>query len=70
MVTSPTRITATTSNTLDLFFTNNTSLVYKCEVIPGLSDHKTVYKKASLRPLRRNKVISIGRLIMPKLKVT
>ena len=56
MVTCPTRITASTSNILDLFLTNNASLVNKCEVIPGLSDHETVYVEASLRPMSKKKL--------------
>jgi hypothetical protein len=53
-----TRITATTSNILNLFFTNtsNTSLVNKYEVILGLSDQETVYIEANMRPLGRKKL--------------
>jgi hypothetical protein len=39
MVDKPTRLTETTANTLDLFFTNCPSMVNRCEVIPGISDH-------------------------------
>ena len=48
---SPTRITEKSSNILDLFFTNNSSLISSAEVIPGISDHEAVYVEASLRPL-------------------
>ena len=47
-VEDPTRITEHSSNTLDLFFSNNS----KTEVIPGISDHEAVYVEACLRPTR------------------
>ena len=50
VVTEPTRITETTSSTLDLFFTNNSTLVVNSEVIPSMSDHEAIYIEASLRP--------------------
>ena len=34
----------------DLFFSNNPSVVNRVEVIPGISDHETVYVEFSLRP--------------------
>ena len=52
MVIEPTRITEDTENVLDLFFSNNSSLVYRVEVIPGISDHETVYNESSLRPAK------------------
>jgi len=52
VVSAPTRITENTRNILDLFFTNNTTLVNKCEVIPGISDHEAVFIESSLRPMR------------------
>ena len=50
VVTEPTRITETTSSTLDLFFTKNSTLVANSEVIPSISDHEAIYIEASLRP--------------------
>ena len=50
VVTEPTRITETTSSTLHLFFTNNSTLVVNSEVIPTISDHEAIYIEASLRP--------------------
>ena len=52
MVIEPTRITEDTENVLDLFFSNNSSLVNRVEVIPGLSDHEIVYVESSLRPAK------------------
>ena len=43
MVTQPTRITETTANTLDLFFTSKATLINKVETIPGISDHEAVF---------------------------
>ena len=48
----PTRVTETTANVLDLFFTNNSTLTNKVEVIPGISDHEAVFIESSLRPLK------------------
>ena len=31
-------------------FTNNSTLINKVEVIPGISDHEVVYVHSSLRP--------------------
>jgi hypothetical protein len=39
IVEKPTRITETSSNILDLFFTNSPGLVNRYEIIPGISDH-------------------------------
>ena len=50
LVTEPTRITEDTENTLDLFFCNNSTLVNRIEIIPGISDHECVYVESSLRP--------------------
>jgi hypothetical protein len=49
VVTKPTHITATSESTLDLFFTSNSSLINKKEVIPGISDHEIVYIEANLK---------------------
>ncbi|XP_052788794.1 uncharacterized protein LOC128223557 [Mya arenaria] len=40
VVDSPTRITAYSSNILDLFFTNNKSLINKCEILPVIKGDK------------------------------
>ena len=48
-VTEPTR----DSNTLDLFATNNDTLITRCEVILGISDHNAVLVESRLRPLRQ-----------------
>lgn len=47
MVTQPAR----GPNTLDLFITNNESLVNKIIIIPGLSDHDIVYVEADIYPI-------------------
>ena len=52
MVSSPTRITEYSSNLLDLFLTNNKTLVNKCEVIPGIGDHEAVYVESSMCPMK------------------
>ena len=49
----PTRITETQSNTLDLFFTNNNTLVNQVRVIPGISDHEAVVIESILRPIKK-----------------
>ena len=46
MVTEPTRY----ENVLDLFLTNNSTLVNKVEIIPGFSDHDIVYTEVSIKP--------------------
>ena len=53
MVTEPTRITESSSNSLDLFFTNNDTLVNQVRVIPGISDHEAVFIESSLRPMKK-----------------
>ena len=53
LVLEPTRITETQSNTLDLFFTNNNTLVNQVRVIPGISDHEAVVIESSLRPIKK-----------------
>ncbi|WAR00573.1 RTJK-like protein, partial [Mya arenaria] len=55
VVDSPTRITAYSSNILDLFFTNNKSLINKCEILPGIGDHEAVFIESSLRPMEAKK---------------
>ena len=50
MVTEPTRTTEKAHNVLDLFFTNNQSLVNRVEIIPGIGDHDAVMVESSLRP--------------------
>ena len=52
LVLEPTRITEDTANILDLFFSNNQSLVNRVNIIPGISDHEVVYVESSLRPSR------------------
>jgi hypothetical protein len=47
MVTAPTR----RANTLDLFITNNDSLINTVKVIPGLSDHDIVYVEGDINPI-------------------
>ena len=49
MVKSPTHYTDTTEAILDLFLTNNATLVNKVEVIPGISVQEAVYIESSLR---------------------
>ena len=46
MVTEPTRY----ENVLDLFLTNDSTLVNKVEIIPGFSDHDIVYTEVSIKP--------------------
>ena len=45
-------VTEDTANILDLFFSNNQSLVNRVDIIPGISDHEVVYVESSLRPSR------------------
>ncbi|XP_062578472.1 uncharacterized protein LOC134240394 [Saccostrea cucullata] len=52
MVHEPTRTTETTSNILDLFFTNNHTLINKYDVISGIPDHEAVYVESILRAVR------------------
>ena len=53
MVAEPTRITETSANTLELFFTSNDTLVNQTRVIPGISDHEAVFIESSLRPIKK-----------------
>jgi hypothetical protein len=53
LVLEPTRITETQSNTLDLFFTINNTIVNQVRVIPGISDHEAVFIESSLRPINK-----------------
>ena len=39
-------------NTLDLFFTNNDSLVNRVETLPGMSDHDIVLVESEITPTR------------------
>ena len=55
IVDSPTRVTEYTNNILDLFFTNNKTLINKCEVLPGIADHEAVFIESSLRPIKAKK---------------
>ena len=48
----PTRITETTSNILELFFTSDQTLINKIEIIPGISDHEAVYIESSLKSMK------------------
>ena len=52
VVTEPTRITETSCTTLDLLFTNNTTLVNQVHVIPGISDHEAVFTESSLLSMK------------------
>ena len=52
VVMEPTRITETTSNILELFFTSNQTLINKVEIIPGIYDHKAVFIESSLKPMK------------------
>ena len=40
-------------NTLDLFITNRPSLVNRCEVLPGISDHDIVYVDSNISAKRQ-----------------
>ena len=51
VVSKPTRITKTTSSTLDLFFASNQTIINKVEVDPGISDYKAVFIESSQNPL-------------------
>ena len=53
VVTEPTRVTESSSNILDLFFTNNETLVNQVHVIPGIGDHEAVFIESSLRPMKK-----------------
>ena len=56
LILEPTRITETQANILDLFFTNNETLVNQVRIIPGISDHESVFIESSLRPMK-NKIL-------------
>jgi hypothetical protein len=53
LVLEPTHITETQANILDLFFTNNETLVNQVRIIPGISDHESVFIESSLRPMKK-----------------
>ena len=53
VVKEPTRVTEDSSNILDLFFTNNETLVNQVHVIPGIADHEAVFIESSLRPQKK-----------------
>ncbi|KAK3108516.1 hypothetical protein FSP39_009662 [Pinctada imbricata] len=55
VVNRPTHITDTSKSTLDLFFTSNSSLINKVEIIPGISDHEIVYVESSIKPRKIKK---------------
>ena len=52
VVTEPTRVTERSSNILDLFFTNNETLVIPVHIVPGIADHEGVFLESSLRPIK------------------
>jgi L-lysine 2,3-aminomutase len=54
LILEPTRITETQANILDLFFTNNETLVNQVRIIPRISDHESVIIESSLRPMKNN----------------
>ncbi|KAK3870887.1 hypothetical protein Pcinc_023913 [Petrolisthes cinctipes] len=45
-----------TSNILDLFLTNNISLITRIRVLPGLSDHEMVLIDANIKPTTRKQL--------------
>ena len=49
VVDKPTYITESSQNTLDLFFTNNSTLVNRVETMPSLADHETVFLEVSTK---------------------
>ena len=55
MVDTPTRTTSTASNILDIFLTNSPSMVNRCEVIPGISDHDIPLLDVSTRVILNKK---------------
>jgi hypothetical protein len=55
MVSKHAYITEFSQSTLDLFLANNSTLIDKDEVIPGISDHEAVYVESSLRPHKTKK---------------
>ncbi len=52
IVTEPTR----ESNILDLFLTNRPSLVNRCEIVPGISDHDVVYVDSNIAAKRQKPI--------------
>ena len=52
VVIEPTRVTETSSNIFDLFFTNVETLVNQDNIVPGIADHKAVFLESSLRPIK------------------
>ena len=54
MVDEPTRITGAKSSILDLFLTNNDTLINQTPVIPGISNHKAVFIESSLKPTKKS----------------
>ena len=54
MMDEPTRITETKSNILDLFLTNNDTLVNQTRDIPGISNHEAVFVESSMRPTKKS----------------
>ena len=52
-VDEPTRITETKSSILDLFLTNNNTLVNQTRIKSGISDHEAVFIEFSLRPAKK-----------------
>ena len=50
LVDFPTRCDEDTANTLDLFFTNHSSLVQITKPIPGVADHDIVYVESNIKP--------------------
>ena len=56
LILEPTCITETQANILDLLFTNNEILVNQVRIIPGISDHESVFIESSLRPMK-NKIL-------------
>lgn len=48
----PTRITAFSSNILDLVFTTNPSVISSIHYLPGLSDHRIVHFTCAMQPQR------------------
>ena len=55
VVNEETHFTEKSKSIFDLFFTSNSSLINKVEVIPGISDHEIVYVEASIKPRKVNK---------------
>ena len=52
IVSTPLRITEYTNNLLELFLTNNKTPVNKCEGVPGIGGHQTVYVESSMQPMK------------------